>query len=96
MISDKDLKEAMNLSMLDFTKSEYNNLKEELNKEYEDIEKLLSKLDLEDIKQTYFVSKNVQRLREDKVYDSMDKKDVLRNAPEEQYGYFKLMNVRDE
>ena len=96
MISDKDLKEAMDLSMLDFTEEEYKKLKEELNHEYKEVEKVLERTDLEKEKELAFIDDRKQVLRDDIVGESMDKDDVIANAPEEQYGYFKLMNVRDE
>ena len=37
----------------------------------------------------------MQLLREDVVEEGLSKEDALRNAPEEQYGYFKLLNVMD-
>lgn len=55
----------------------------------------LKEVDTDGVKPTYFVNSNTQPLREDVVRDGLSKEDVIRNAPEEQYGYFKLLNVMD-
>jgi len=55
----------------------------------------LKEVNTEGVVPTYFVNSNTQPLREDVIRDGLSKEDVIRNAPEEEYGYFKLLNVMD-
>lgn len=53
----------------------------------------INELDLEGVEATYQVNKHIQIFREDKVEEGLSKEEVLQNAPEEQYGYFKILKI---
>lgn len=94
MISKEKIKKVAELSMLKFSEEEIANLTERLNKKLENIEKV-KEVDTENIKPTFQVNKNYQYLRDDKIEDSFSKEEALKNAPDEQFGYFKLPKVLD-
>lgn len=94
MISKEKIKKVAELSMLKFSEEEIANLTERLNKKLENIEKV-KEVDTENIKPTFQVNNNYQYLRDDKIEDSFSKEEALKNAPDEQFGYFKLPKVLD-
>lgn len=55
----------------------------------------LDEVNTEEIEPLYFINIREKALREDIVGESLDRKEALKNAPEEEYGYFKLKNVMD-
>ena len=55
----------------------------------------LDMVNTEGIKPLYFLNSANKSLREDVAGDSLDREEVLKNAPEEEYGYFKLKKVMD-
>lgn len=95
MISKEEIKQVSDLCMLDFTDDEIDELRNEMTKILDHIN-VISEVDADGIEPTYFVNDRVQKLREDLVVESMDKEEVLKNAPQEQYGYFKLINVMED
>lgn len=95
MISKEEIKKVADLCRLSFTEDEVDGLRDEMLKILENID-VISEADTENIEATYFVNDRIQRLREDKVEESMAKEKVLKNAPEEQYGYFKLKNIMED
>ena len=95
MISKEEIKKVADLCRLSFTEDEVDGLRDEMLKILENID-VISEVDTENIEATYFVNDRIQRLREDKVEESMAKEKVLKNAPEEQYGYFKLKNIMED
>lgn len=95
MISKEEIKQVSDLCMLSFTDDEIDELRKEMERILENIN-IISELDLEGVEPTYFVNDRVQKLREDVVLESMDKEEALENAPQEQYGYFKLINVMED
>lgn len=94
MISKEKIKKVAELSMLKFSEEEIVNLTERLNKKLENIEKV-KEVDTGNIKPTFQVNKNYQYLRDDKIENSFSKEEALKNAPDEQFGYFKLPKVLD-
>lgn len=94
MVSKEKIKKIAELSMLKFSKEEVVNLTEKLNKKLEYIEKI-KELDTENIKPTFQVNNNYQYLRDDSIRKSFSKEEALKNAPDEQFGYFKLPKVLD-
>ncbi len=57
--------------------------------------KIIEEVDLENVEPTYFINNNKNLLREDIVGESLPLEEVIKNAPDEKYGYFKLPNVLD-
>lgn len=55
----------------------------------------LDDLDMEDVEPTIWMESTPMILREDIASDGLSKEEILRNAPEQEYGYFKLRKTVD-
>lgn len=55
----------------------------------------LNDVNTQGVEPTLFVNSKHRALREDTVEESLPKEEVLKNAPEQEYGYFKLLRVMD-
>lgn len=55
----------------------------------------LNDVNTQGVEPTLFVNSKHRVLREDTVEESLPKEEVLKNAPEQEYGYFKLLRVMD-
>lgn len=94
MISKEDIYHIAELCKIKLSENEI----EDFSKEFSDILEYLEifkEIDLEGVEPTYFVNSNKNPLREDIVEESLPVEEVLKNAPDEKYGYFKLPNVMD-
>jgi aspartyl-tRNA(Asn)/glutamyl-tRNA(Gln) amidotransferase subunit C len=94
MISKEDIRHIAELCKLKFSEEELENYREK----FSEILKYASKLkevNTDGVKPTYFVNTKLQPLREDIVVQGLSKEEAIKNAPEEQYGYFKLLRVMD-
>lgn len=89
MVTRKDVIHIADLAKLDFSEEELEKFADEFSKILEYVSQL-REVDTEGIEPTFSVSAKIQPLREDVVKPSLPKEEVLKNAPEEQYGYFKL------
>ncbi len=90
---DKDVVEHIaEISKLSFVEDGIEGIAEKLSGIVEYVEKL-NELDLKDVEPTYHVNKHIQKFREDIVEDGLSREEVLSNAPEEQYGYFKILKI---
>ncbi len=94
MVSKEDVYHIADLAKLDFSHEELEKFTDEFSKILEYVGQL-KELDTEGVEPTYNISSKVQPLREDVVMPSLPKEEVLKNAPEEQYGYFKLPRIMD-
>lgn len=94
MISREEVNNIAELSMLKFSDEEIEGFTEIFNKSIEYMKKI-QKIDTEGVNPTYQVNNNYQYLREDKLEDSFSREEALKNAPDEQFGYFKLPKVLD-
>ena len=94
MISKEDVKHIADLCKLKFSNEELENFTGKLSKVLEYVDQL-KEVDTEGVEPTYQVNTKIQPLREDKVGISLPKEEAIKNAPEEQYGYFKLLKVVD-
>lgn len=94
MVSKEDVKHIAELSKLEFSDEEIEYFTEEFAKIIEYVGQL-KEIDTEGVEPTYNISSKAQPLREDVVRESLPKEEVLKNAPEEQYGYFKLPKIVD-
>ena len=95
MISREDIIEAADLSMIELDEEEVDLYLEDLKKVFQEIDREYENIDVEGFEPAYFINNRQQVLREDKVGESLSKEDALKNAPESEYGYFKLLNVMD-
>lgn len=57
--------------------------------------KMLDKLDLEGVEPAIRLDESFMTLREDDTIEGLDKKEIMQNAPEENYGYFALRNMME-
>ncbi|MFS8541018.1 MAG: Asp-tRNA(Asn)/Glu-tRNA(Gln) amidotransferase subunit GatC [Tissierellales bacterium] len=89
MVTRKDVIHIADLAKLDFSEEELEKFADEFSKILEYVSQL-REVDTEGIEPTFSISAKIQPLREDVVKPSLPKEEVLKNAPEEQYGYFKL------
>ncbi len=94
MISKDDIKNTAELSKLGITEEEAEDFMKDFSKILDYVDQLKT-VDTDGVEPTYHVSSKIQPLREDIVKESMSREDVIQNAPEEQYGYFKLLRVMD-
>lgn len=90
---DKELVRHMaEISKLSFSEDEIDSFTGKLGSILEYVDKL-NELDLEGVEPTYQVNKHIQPFREDIVDQGISREEVLQNAPEEQYGYFKILRI---
>ena len=94
MVTREDVKHIADLAKLDFSEDELEKFVDEFSKILEYVSQL-RELDAEGVEPTYSISAKIQPLREDIVKPSLPKEEVLKNAPEEQYGYFKITRIMD-
>ncbi|HYF84557.1 MAG TPA: Asp-tRNA(Asn)/Glu-tRNA(Gln) amidotransferase subunit GatC [Clostridia bacterium] len=92
MITKKDVEYVAALSRLEFSEDEKEKYTEQLNVILEYINQL-NELDTEGVKPTYHVMPVINVLREDEVRQSIDRDDVLMNAPTTQDGCFKVPRI---
>lgn len=94
MFSKDDVYHIADLAKLDFSDEGIGKFTDEFSKIIEYVGQL-KEVDTEGVEPTYNITEKVQPFREDIVKPSLSKEDVLKNAPEEQYGYFKLPRIID-
>lgn len=85
----KDVEYVANLARLEFNDAEKERFTNELNNILKYIEKL-SEVNTDDVEASIGAYPMFNALREDEVRPSLDRKDVLSNAPEKCEGYFKV------
>lgn len=94
MLSKEEVKYLADLTKIHFSVEELDKVTAELSEILEILSKI-KEVDTEGVEPTYSISGKVQPLREDVVKPSLPKEEVLKIAPEEQYGYFKLPRIID-
>lgn len=94
MIDKETVNKMADLAMLKVSKEE--ELYHVINMNYM-LEKvdIIKEVDTEGVKPNYNVNEGINALREDVITESLDREDVVKNTKEEQYGYFKILNVLD-
>lgn len=93
MNKDEVLKLA-ELAMIEISEEEAINYSLELSEMLERIESIKD-INTDDFNQNLNINNIINPLREDIVKESLDAKEVLKNTKENQYGYFKILNVMD-
>lgn len=94
MIDKKEVFRLADLAMIELSEEEatiYSLKLTEMLKKADEIKNI----DTSDIKQNLNINNIENNLREDIVTDSLDSKEVLKNTKQEQYGYFKILNIMD-
>ncbi|CAK7086620.1 MULTISPECIES: Asp-tRNA(Asn)/Glu-tRNA(Gln) amidotransferase subunit GatC [Tissierella] len=92
MISKEDVKHVASLAKLKFSEEEIDEFTDKFSEVLAYVEKL-NQIDTENIEPTYQVYDYNQKLREDTVKEGLQREEVLQNAIEEQYGYFKILKI---
>ncbi len=92
MISKEDVKHIASLAKLKFSEEEIDGFTDKFAEVLSYVGKL-NEVDIENIEPTYQVYDYNQNLREDIVKEGLSREEVLQNAVEEQYGYFKLLKI---
>ena len=91
-IKTNQLKYVANLARISLSKKETALFSEQLNSILKYMDKL-NKLDTKKIKPMSHALNIVNVFREDKIRESLDRKDVLRNAPSAKEGFFQVPKV---
>lgn len=94
MVSKDDMKYMAELCKMNFSDEELINFKDEFNEVLEYVDKI-KEMNTDDVNPTYYGNSKRQVLREDIVEPSLPRDEVIKNAPEKQYGYFKMLRVMD-
>lgn len=94
MVSKEDIEYIAQLCKLKFSEEELESFMDDFCEILKCVDQL-GKVDTEGVEPTYHVSSKVQPLREDIAKESLSKEEAIKNAPEEQYGYFKMLRVMD-
>ncbi|WP_353093230.1 Asp-tRNA(Asn)/Glu-tRNA(Gln) amidotransferase subunit GatC [Tissierella praeacuta] len=94
MITKEQVEHIANLARLKFSEEEIDEFTNKFAEVLEYIE-TLNEVDTENVEPTYQVNNHIQVLREDIVEEGegLTREEVLQNAIEEQYGYFKLLRI---
>lgn len=94
MITREAINDMAALAMLSVDEAEVGDLQMEISNVLKFVEKIKD-IDTENIEPTVQLELEDHPLREDIVGESLDVKDVVKNTLEEQYGYFKILNIMD-
>ena len=92
-ISKEEVKHVARLSRLEFEEKELKEFTEKFASVIDYVEKL-KEVDCTGVKPTYHPHPNLRNvMREDKVKDSLDRDDIMKNAPDNENGYIKIPKV---
>ncbi|MCK5456255.1 MAG: Asp-tRNA(Asn)/Glu-tRNA(Gln) amidotransferase subunit GatC [Melioribacteraceae bacterium] len=91
-VTKKDVEHIAKLAKLEFNDDEITNYTDDLNKILEYVDKL-NELDTENVEPLYHPIEGSNVFREDKLKESVDTEDALKNAPESTHEYFKVPKV---
>ena len=94
MITREGLNNIAELAMLSLDQEEVGNFQMEISHVLSFVSKIKD-IDTENIEPTVQLELETHPLREDVVGTSLDVEDVVKNTLEEQYGYFKILNIMD-
>ncbi len=92
MTSKEQIEHMADICKLRFSEEEIEEFTEKFNDIVKYVEKI-NELDLDGVEATYGVNTHIQVFREDTVREGLSKEKILQNAPEEQYGYFKILKI---
>ena len=92
MTSKEQIEHMAEICKLKFSEEEVEEFTEKFSGIVKYVEKI-NELDLEGVEPTYGVNTHIQIFREDVVEEGLSKEEILQNAPEKQYGYFKILKI---
>ena len=91
-VNNKLIQDISNLSKLKFNASEQEQMKADLEKILDFVDKL-NEIETEGVEPLIYMSDEVNVLRKDVISESTSQKDALKNAPEKDSDYFKVPTV---
>lgn len=94
MIDKKEIENLADLCKLNLTEEEKSKFEKDLNKLVSEVAGIKD-IGTEGVEITYNVNDMINPLREEEVWESLPKEEVLKNTSEDQYGYFKILKVVD-
>ena len=94
MIDKKEIYALAELCKLSVSDSEALQLEKELKDLIHELEEMKN-IDTRDIEITYNVNDMKNPLREEEIWESLPRQEVIKNTSEDQYGYFKILKVVD-
>lgn len=94
MIDKKEIENLADLSKMNLTDKEKSIFEKDLNLLLDEV-KEAKNVDTKNTEITYNVNEMKNPLRDEKVWESLAREEVLKNTSEEQYGYFKILKVMD-
>ncbi len=92
MVNNEDIKKMSDLCKLSLTDTEVDKIKENLKNLGKRFDDLMS-IDTDGLDPLYNTNEIVQRLRQDKVGESIEREKALKNTKEHEYGYFKVLRI---
>lgn len=94
MIDKKEIENLAGLCKLNLSEEETRMFERDLNQLLNEVESIKD-IDTREVEITYNVNRMKNDLREEEVWESLSREEVLKNTSEEQYGYFKILKVVD-
>ncbi len=96
MISKDDIRKMASFSMLKFDDGDIESLEEKLNESLNRVA-ILQEVPTENVENLYQINDDIKGFRSDQVEENymLTREEVLENTKEQQYGYFKLLNIMD-
>lgn len=88
-MDNKEVERIYRLANLDLSNENIDQIADKFNTILDFIDHIF-KVDTKDVKMTEMLENHKVILREDKVKNSLDREDALKNAKDTKYGYFKL------
>jgi aspartyl-tRNA(Asn)/glutamyl-tRNA(Gln) amidotransferase subunit C len=86
------IKHVANLARLNLTSDEMNKLTFEMENILSYVD-MLDELDMENVEPTAHIMSIHNVLRDDEIHDSFDREDILKNAPSQDKGCFKVPKI---
>lgn len=92
MIDKKEVKRVYEMAHLNIKDEELDKMEEKFNTVL-DFSRIILEVDTNDVDMLEIVENHESVLREDKVFESIDREEALKNAQDREYGYFRLKKV---
>lgn len=92
MIDKKEVKRVYEMAHLNIKDEELDKMEEKFNTVL-DFSRTILEVDTNDVDMLEIVENHESVLREDKVFESIDREEALKNAKDREYGYFRLKKV---
>lgn len=94
MVSKEEVKQIAEMCKIKISQEETDIFISMFSNVLKQVEKL-NTVDTDGVEALNFLNLKEKSLREDTVEESLNREEVLKNAPEQEYGYFKLLRVMD-